>query len=280
MRTYQNRVAAITGAASGIGRALAKELAARGAHLALSDVQEDALAETAAQCERLGARVTTRILDVTDRKAFDAWAKSVADEFGDVHMIFNNAGIAIHGTFEEVPDEVFERVIDVDFWGVIHGTRAFLPYLKRASEGHIINISSVFGIIGVPGQSAYNSAKFAVRGFTECLRQELDLSHPHVRATCVHPGGIKTNIAAAASFVGQGFGKTEPDALARDFDKLARTTPEVAARVILSGVLEDRARILIGPDATVIDVIQRAMPGSYHSLVKKFFSRTFKGKKK
>ncbi len=276
MKTFQDRVAAITGAASGIGRALAQDLASRGAHLAISDVDEVGLAETKRRCIEQGARVHTRVVDVSQKDEIEAWCREVVGEFGRVHMVFNNAGIAAHGTTEEIPDEIYERVLSINFWGVVHGTRAFLPHLKRANEGHVINISSLFGLISVAGQGPYNAAKFAVRGFTECLKQEMDLTAPTVKVTCVHPGGIKTNIARSSHFTGQGLGPTSHEKMANRFDNvLARTSAEDAAAIILDAVLRDEPRVLVGPDAKVIDLVQRLMPRRYHGLVTRLIARTF-----
>lgn len=279
MKTFKDRVVALTGASSGIGLALAEELAARGAHLALCDVDEVGLARTQDLCEKRGARVFCTRVDVSDQAAVEQWARDVIAHYGVCHAIFNNAGIAIHGTVEEVPLEVFERVMEVNFWGVVHGSRAFLPYLKKAQEGHVVNLSSIFGIVGVPGQSAYNASKFAVRGFSEALHQELTLLAPHVHCTCVHPGGIKTNIARAASFIGQQLGATDATRLSRRFDKMARTTPERAAQIILRAVLRDQPRVLVGEDALLLDLAQRLVPAHYHPLLSGSYKRILEREK-
>src|SRR5690554_8040080 len=196
MKDLNNKVAVVTGAGSGIGRALAKSLAARGCRLAISDVNEAGLAETAA--ELAGKDVKTYSLDVSDRDAIYAHAEQVRADFGQVNLVINNAGVALSASVREMTDEDFAWVMDIDFWGVAHGTRAFLPHLIASGDGHIVNISSVFGLIGVPKQSAYNAAKFAVRGFSESLRQEMKMGKQPVSVSCVHPGGIRTNIANAA----------------------------------------------------------------------------------
>ncbi|NQD96625.1 SDR family NAD(P)-dependent oxidoreductase, partial [Pseudomonas sp. CrR25] len=198
MKSFENKVAAITGAGSGIGRALAYRLARQGCHLALADVNEEELAETAAQARRLGVNVSTRQVNVAERDAMHAWAEQVVAEYGRVHAIFNNAGVAQGGTVEGNDYSDYEWIMAINFWGVLHGTKAFLPHLKAAGEGHVVNVSSVFGLFAQPGMSAYNASKFAVRGFTESLRQELDMQGCGVSASCVHPGGIKTNIAKTA----------------------------------------------------------------------------------
>ncbi len=274
MKSFRGRVAAITGAGSGIGRALAVELAGRGCDLALSDINEIGLAETAERARAAGVRVTTRRVDVADRAAVYAWADEVARDLGKVNLIFNNAGVALGATVEGARDEDLEWLMDINFWGVVHGTRAFLPHLKAAGEGHVVNISSIFGLIGVPAQSAYNAAKFAVRGFTESLRQELDIMRCGVSSTSVHPGGIKTNIARAA--------RTDPSLASLGLDPAGAndrfaenfiTTPEAAARTILRAVERDRRRVLVGPDAHVVDVLQRLMPSLYQRLAVAFMRK-------
>lgn len=270
MKTFNGKVAAITGAGSGIGRALALELAGRGCHLALSDVVAQSLAETAAMVhEASTVKVTTTVLDVADRAAVHAWADQVASEHGGVHLVFNNAGVALGSTIEGADYADLEWIVNINFWGVVHGTKAFLPHLRTAGEGHIVNTSSVFGLIGVPSQGAYNATKFAVRGFTEALRQELDADGGKLSATSVHPGGIKTNIAQSARFSDNVQALTGADEAASkaQFEKLFITRPEAAARAILRGVQRDARRVLIGADAYVIDAIARALPCSYQPLL-------------
>jgi NAD(P)-dependent dehydrogenase (short-subunit alcohol dehydrogenase family) len=261
VKTLTDRVAAVTGAASGIGRALAQDLAQRGAHLALADIDEVGLAETVALCEGLGVKVSSQRLDVADREAVYAWADQVVADHGKVNLIFNNAGVALGATIEAMTYEDFEWLMQINFWGVVYGTKAFLPHLKASGEGHIINLSSVFGLISVPSQSAYNAAKFAVRGFTDTLRMELEIEKAPVSCTTVHPGGIKTNIARNARMdpatVELAGGAEEA---AKQFDRVAMTSPKKAARQILAAVEGDKRRALIGPDAKVIDLMSR-LPG-------------------
>jgi short-subunit dehydrogenase len=273
MNGFTGRVAAITGAGSGIGRALAKDLAGRGCHLALSDVDAIGLVETVQQCQGSGVKVTSRCLDVADRAAVYAWADQVVEEHGRVNLIFNNAGVALVGTVEAVSHEDFEWLMSINFWGVVHGTKAFLPHLRESGEGHVVNVSSVFGLISVPSQSAYNAAKFAVRGFTDALRMELEIDGAPVSATTVHPGGIKTNIARNARVddgVGtlNGFGD-----VGAFFDKMALTSPEKAARQILAAVKSNRRRALIGPDAKLIDLISRGPSRMYQRTLVRGASR-------
>ncbi len=269
MNRFNDGVAVITGAASGIGRALAFELAGRGCKLAISDVNGDGLAEVASALQARNADLLSEVLDVSDRDAVYAHADAVMDRFGTVNLVINNAGVTVVDTVDELSYEDFEWVIDIDFWGVVYGSKAFLPHLKRAEWGHIVNVSSVFGIVAMPGQSSYNAAKFAVRGFTESLRQELELEgFDHVTATCVHPGGIATSIVDAARY-GPGAQRLlggNRDALRQEFRKIARTSPRDAARVILRGVEKRRRRVLIGLDAHFIDALQRVFPTTYQKL--------------
>ena len=258
MKDFRDRVAAITGAASGIGRALALDLARRGCHLALSDIDEAGLAETALRAKRAGVEVTTAAVDVADRAAVEAWAAQVVADHGRVDLVVNNAGVAVGATVEGTSYEDLTWLMGINFWGVVHGTKAFLPHLKTAGEGHVVNISSVFGLMGIPSQSAYNAAKFAVRGFTEALRVELDIERSGVSATSIHPGGIKTNIARNAR-IGGGLDELgqDPDEARRDCERLFITSPEKAARTIVRAVQLDKRRALIGPDAVAIDLLAK-----------------------
>jgi NAD(P)-dependent dehydrogenase (short-subunit alcohol dehydrogenase family) len=267
MKTLNDKVAAITGAGSGIGRATAVLLAQQGCHLALSDVDEAGLAETASQCSSV--KVTTARVDVADRARVHAWADEVVKDHGRVHVIINNAGVGLGATVEAMSYEDLDWLMGINFWGVVHGTKAFLPHIKRAGEGHIVNISSVFGLIGVPTQSAYNAAKFAVRGFTESLREEMEIEGSNVGVTCVHPGGIKTNIARRARLrtTEEWGGAQDAETAAADFDRMARSTPEDAARAILRAIIGNRRRQLIGADAVIIDLVQRLLPESYQRLL-------------
>jgi short-subunit dehydrogenase len=264
VKDFTNKVAAITGAGSGIGRALAVDLARRGAHLAISDLNMDGLAETVAQVQkaRPSVKVTSAKLDVADREAMFAWSEQVVTEHGKANLIFNNAGVALAATIEQMKIEDFEWLMGINFWGVVHGTQAFLPHLKEAGEGHVINISSVFGLVPIPSQAAYNAAKFGVRGFTEALRVELDMANNGVSATCVHPGGIKTNIARNARMhVDEGKSVSDLAKATRNLEKAFITSPEKAATQILRAVEVNRRRALIGPDAHVFNLLGR-LPAS------------------
>jgi NADP-dependent 3-hydroxy acid dehydrogenase YdfG len=274
MEGFAGKVAVVTGAGSGIGQALAIELARSGAKLAISDVDTEGLAGTEERLLAIGAPVKSDRLDVTERESFLAYADAVNDHFGRVNQIYNNAGIAFTGDVEVSQFKDIERVMDVDYWGVVNGTKAFLPHLIASGDGHIINVSSVFGLFSVPGQAAYNSAKFAVRGFTEALRQEMIIAGRPVKVTTVHPGGIKTNIVRNMSAV-DGIDKED---LVRTFDKrLANTSPQKAARIILDGVRKNKARVLVGPDAKVLDIMVRLTGSGYQRLVAAVTTRTMPG---
>ena len=263
MEGFAGKVAVITGAGSGIGQALAIELARSGAKVAISDVDTEGLARTEERLTVIGATVKVDRLDVTEREAFLAYADEVNEHFGKVNQIYNNAGIAFTGDIEVTQFKDIEKVMDVDFWGVVNGTKAFLPHLIASGDGHVVNVSSLFGLFSVPGQAAYNAAKFAVRGFTEALRQEMVLAHHPVKVTTVHPGGIKTAIARNAG-AAEGL---DAEHLAKVFDKrLANTTPQRAAQIILDGVRKNKARVLVGPDAHVLDFIVRLTGSNYQRI--------------
>jgi butyryl-CoA dehydrogenase len=262
MENFDGRVAAITGAGSGIGRALAVELAGRGAHLALSDVDEVGLAETVGLCEGRGVKVTSQRVDVADRAAVEAWADQVVDDHVKVNLIFNNAGVALAASISSMTYDDFEWLMNINFWGVVYGTKAFLPHLKAAGEGHVVNLSSVFGLFSVPSQAAYNAAKFGVRGFSDALRIELDMEKCGVSSTTIHPGGIKTNIARNARVDEETAARAGgADKAVDGFDKIALTSAKKAAQQILTAVERDRRRALIGPDAKVLDFISRLPAG-------------------
>ncbi|MGX1776480.1 SDR family NAD(P)-dependent oxidoreductase [Nocardia brasiliensis] len=260
---FKGKVCVITGAGSGIGRALAENLAKRGAKLALSDIDTDGLAETVARCEKLGAEVKSDRINVAEREAVLLYADGVKAHFGVVHQVYNNAGIAYHGDVVKTEFKDFDRVMDVDFWGVVNGTKAFLPFLIESGAGHVVNVSSLFGLIAVPGQSAYNSAKFAVRGFTEALRQEMLVGRQPVKVTCVHPGGIKTAVARNAGYA-EGIDGKQAASL---FDsKMAIHTPEMAAQTITEGVRKGHGRVLIGFEAKLLDLFVRVTASGYQRI--------------
>jgi NADP-dependent 3-hydroxy acid dehydrogenase YdfG len=268
MREFRAKVCVITGAGSGIGRALALDLASRGGRLAISDIDLEAVRQTASQCAIHGAEVETFELDVSSREAVFAHADAVRERFGAVNLVINNAGVAVSKDVLDMPIEDIEWLMGINFWGVVYGTKAFLPLLIESGDGHLVNLSSVFGMIAVPSQSAYNAAKFAVRGFTEALREEMLVSGAPVKVSCVHPGGVKTNIARSART-----DREDHDELAASFERIAFLTPERAAAIILSGVRRGSPRILVGRDARALDLMQRAMGASYQRVVARASAR-------
>ena len=264
MHGFAGKVAVVTGAGSGIGQALAVELGRAGAQVAICDVDTDGLAQTEQQLKAIGAPVKTDLLDVTEREAFLAYADAVNEHFGKVNQIYNNAGITFIGSIEATRFKDIERVMDVDYWGVVNGTKAFLPHLIASGDGHVINISSALGLFSAPGQAAYVSAKFAVRGFSEALRQEMTLAGHPVRVTTVHPGGIKTGFARNAA-VADG---VNHDELATLFEEQqAKTTPQRAAEVILDAVRKEKARVLVGLDVKAMDLLVRLGGAEYDRLL-------------
>ena len=266
MNKFNSCVAVVTGAGSGIGRQLACQLADAGAQLAISDINADNLEDTRQQVSACGAKVDATTLDVADQDAVFSYAAHVEQHFGKVNLVINNAGVALSsGPLWTTPLDDFKWVMNINFYGVLYGTKAFLPILEKADWGHIVNISSLFGLVSVPDQSAYNASKFAVRGMTDALRQELELADSTISCTTVHPGGIKTNIARSARFrdTGSADVQKEREKAVADFNKLARTTPEQAATSILNAVIRNKRRLLIGADAKFIDKIQRILPTGY-----------------
>ena len=279
MKNFNNKVAAITGAGSGIGQQLAVLLAKQGCHLALSDVNEQGLLKTLELIKDTGVRATLDKVNVANLEEVRAWAEKVEQDHGSINMIFNNAGVALGSTVEGASYDELEWIVGINFWGVVYGTKEFLPRIKKTRDGHVVNISSLFGLTAQPTQSAYNATKFAVRGFTESLRQELDIENCGVSALCVHPGGIRTNIANAAKMNDslRALGMS-PEKSARSFNKLLRCPPEEAARQILEAVQKDKRRLLIGNDAKAIDLIQRILPTGYQK-VTAFATKLGKSKK-
>ena len=270
MRNLKGKVAAVTGAGSGIGRGLALALAAEGCGLSLSDVDDEGLAETGRLLDAQGTQAHLAHVDVADRQAVFDWADQVVAEQGAAHLVFNNAGVALGAGVVEMKLEELEWLMSINFWGVVYGTKAFLPHFERAGEGHVVNISSVFGLIAFPGNGAYNAAKFAVRGYTEALSIELRAARSPILASSVHPGGVATGIARNAR-VGEALaGNPElGDAAERDeqFQKAARTSAEDAARQIVRGVKKDKPRILVGSGARTISAMQRLFPTLYQRML-------------
>jgi short-subunit dehydrogenase len=280
MTTIRGSAAAVTGAASGIGRALALELAARGCDLALADRDEAGLHATAAEIGRAGAqKVTAHRVDVGEPQQIANFAEAATLAHPGLNIVVNNAGVALLGQFNEIDQAQMDWLMDINFWGVVHSTRAFMPHLARQREAHIVNLSSIFGIIAPPGQTAYAAAKFAVRGFSESLRHELQMAASPVRLSVVHPGGVATNIVRNSR---AGTGVTDNARRAQTierFDAVARTTPAAAALRIIAGIEKNRPRILIGNDARFMDLLQRFRPGTYWAVLARWIAKAAKAGK-
>ncbi len=277
MKTLENKVVVITGAGSGMGREMALLAARRGALLAVSDWNADALAETVDLAKAAGAReLRSDVVDVADRAAVGALATAVAEQFGRVNMVVNNAGVTVTGDFEEMAYDDFDWIVGVNFMGVVNGTKEFLPHLVASGDGHLVNISSLFGLISMPGQTAYNATKYAVRGFTEALRQEMLINGHPVAVTCVHPGGIKTGIARN----GRKTASQDAQAIDSFFEKkLARMAPDRAAEIILDGALSGKARVLVGADAHALHHVAKLLGSRYQDVVARLAPRTMPGRK-
>jgi NAD(P)-dependent dehydrogenase (short-subunit alcohol dehydrogenase family) len=267
-------VAVVTGAASGIGRALALRLAREKMSLALADVNEPGLEETAREVnERFGQKntlISTHVVNVSDAAGMEAFASDVIQRHGRVTLLINNAGVALHGNFEEISLVDFEWLMGINFWGVVYGVGNFLPVLRRQPRAHIVNLSSIYGIIAPAGQTAYCASKFAVRGFTEALLHEL--AGTNVGVSCVHPGGIRTPIAKNAR-VGTGVHSSIRDLNLARFEVHAVLPPETAADRIVRGVKRNEPRILIGKDAIGMDRLQRLLPVNYWKVLLKRYEK-------
>ncbi|HET9639111.1 MAG TPA: SDR family oxidoreductase [Allosphingosinicella sp.] len=262
----EGRTAVITGAASGIGRGTALALAKRGCNLALADLNEEGLAETAALAGKHGVEVSRHRLDVASREAVAALPAAVLAAHGRADLLFNNAGVAIGGTFEQVAEEDFDWLMEINFWGVVRMTRAFLPLLRSSDSARIINISSIFGIIAPPGQTAYSASKFAVRAFSESLRRELEAEGAKIGVTVVHPGGVATSIAKNAR-PPRGTNDVDLEAQKERFEKFLRMPPVKAGEIIVSGVEKDRPRVIVGNDARFMAAVERLAPVSYWKIL-------------
>lgn len=264
MKDFTGKVAAITGAGSGMGRALAQALAARGCHLAISDVDESGLQETADLVQGQ-SNVSIHVVNVANREAVEQFAADVVTEHGEVNLLFNNAGVSVTDTVAHMSYDDFRWLMDINFWGVVHGTKAFMPWLEQASEAHIVNTSSIFGTIAVPTQAAYNASKFAVRGFTYALRMEL--ADSHIGVSCVQPGGVKTNIVKSSRYIPSDNNAPTREEFVATFDRIAQLTPAQAAEQILRGVRAGKAQILVGRDARLIAAMERLIPSTYLKLL-------------
>src|ERR1700687_2260604 len=277
MTAIRGAAAAVTGAASGIGRALALELAARGCDLALADRDEAGLQSVAAEIKAHSQKVTLHRVDVGDPRQIEAFAQAAVAGHPGLNIVVNNAGVALLGQFSEIDQAQMDWLMNINFWGVVESRRALLPQLARQREAHIVNLSSIFGIVAPPGQTAYAAAKFAVRGFSESLRHELQMAGSPVRLSVVHPGGVATNIARNSR---SGTGITDNAHRAQSierFDAFARTRPAAAALRIIQGIEKNAPRILIGKDARFMDLLQRLRPGTYWSVLVRRFEMAAKG---
>ncbi len=280
MTTIRGSAAAVTGAASGIGRALALELAARGCDLALADRDEAGLQTVAAEINRAHSqKVTVHRVDVSEPQQIADFAQAAISSHPGLNIVVNNAGVALLGQFNEIDQAQMDWLMNINFWGVVHATRAFLPHLARQREAHIVNLSSLFGIIAPPGQTAYAAAKFAVRGFSESLRHELQMAASPVRLSVVHPGGVATNIVRNSR---AGTGVTDNARRAQTierFDAVAKTTPAAAALRIITGIEKNQPRILIGNDARLLDLLQRFRPATYWAVLARRIEKAAKAGK-
>ncbi|MBB3045988.1 NADP-dependent 3-hydroxy acid dehydrogenase YdfG [Litorivivens lipolytica] len=262
MFSLKDKVIAITGAGSGIGYALTELALDAGAKVAASDIKPDALAALAA---RYRQQLHQAVLDVSDREAFAEWSREVVAHFGCCDVIINNAGVSLSSRVQSMKRDDLEWIMNINFWGVVNGVEAFLPHLLTRPEAVVVNISSLFGLMAVPSQSAYNAAKFAVRGYSESMRQ--DLRDTSVKVVTVHPGGVKTNIVANGKHYESLDGShTNTEESAAMFERIASTTPQRAAEIILRGVEKGKPRVLIGRDAILLDLLQRFLPGLYDRL--------------
>ncbi|MBD3923211.1 SDR family NAD(P)-dependent oxidoreductase [Nocardioides cavernae] len=272
LTTLTDKVVVITGAGSGIGRALALRSARAGALLALSDWDRDGLAETVALAEQAGAaKVRQDVVDVSDRAAVATWAAGVVEELGRVNLVVNNAGVSATGDFSDLTYDDLDWIVGINFWGVVHGSKEFLPHLVASGDGALVNISSLFGLVSVPGQSAYNATKYAVRGLTEAIREEMLVNRHPVTVTCVHPGGIRTGISRHGRKAA-GLDAARIDALFEK--KLARMSPDRAAEIILDGALAGKPRVLVGLDAHLIHQFGRIAGARYQDVVARLAART------
>ncbi len=264
---FHGKRAAITGAGDGMGRELAIQLNAQGCDLWLCDIHEERLHETHSLLSEENGAVHLAVVDCGDKAAIDNWASQVANSTASIDALFNNAGVAYAARFEHATEDNYQWLININFWGVVWGSRAFLPLLTKAPVGHLVNLSSIFGMIGVPTQSAYNAAKFAVRGFSESLVGEYHGTS--IRVSCVHPGGIATNIARRARADSDQPSAT-PDERDQQFKQHTPTTPKQAASIILKGVSRSKPQIMVGNDAKFMQWVSRLFPVGYHKFLRKF----------
>jgi NAD(P)-dependent dehydrogenase (short-subunit alcohol dehydrogenase family) len=271
MRSLRDRVAVVTGAASGIGRGTSLLLAREGCTVALADINAGDLQETASAIVKLGGKASIHITDVSSLSSVRELSREVLDLHGRVHLLMNNAGVTVVDTFRTGSVEDFQWIMGVNFWGVVYGCKCFLPHLLKEDESHIVNVSSVFGLVGIPSQSYYCATKFAVRGFTEALGVEL--RDTPVAVSCVYPGGVRTAIAKTARFRNSWNGENREETVA-GFELSARSTADQAARTILRGIQKNKRRILIGWDSRFVDVVARVSPAHASSIITGFLTRS------
>ena len=276
MKTFKNKVAVITGAGSGMGRYLAILLAKDGADVCICDVNEKTLGETLAMLRKFNVSVSSHLLDVSDKESIEALPQKVIDQHGKVDLVFNNAGVTAGAHFKDMDENNWDWVMGINFNGVVNSTRAFIPHMINNSEAAIVNTSSIFGMVAVPGQTVYHATKFAVRGFTESLALEMKQTNPNLQIHCVHPGHIGTNIAATARMSDEDFNdnETRPSIFSKNAPKTQKEMgelfreggmhPSKAAKIILNGVKKNKSRIFIGLDARLLDLSQRLFPKHYH----------------
>jgi NAD(P)-dependent dehydrogenase (short-subunit alcohol dehydrogenase family) len=269
MKNLQDKVVVITGAAAGIGKALALQFAKAGSHLALNDFNAEGLLQTVKELKAVATgKIISAPFDVSKVEKFEKFAQQISEEFGRVDIVINNAGVALgRVSVEEVSYEDFEWVMNINFWGMVYGTKTFLPLLKKQSEAALINISSVFGIAGIGHQGPYCASKFAIRGLTESLRMEAMMDFPHVKIHSVHPGGIKTDIVRNSRWVEEVVSDEMQEEVTKRFEKMFITTPESAAATIVKGIQKKQSKILIGRDAKQLDLMVRLMPQGYTKFV-------------
>ncbi len=270
MHPLSGRVVIISGAGSGIGRALALECASHGAKLGLCDINKVDLLATAKLVRERGACALAFTLDVSKPEEFQDFAKEVLIHLGSADILINNAGVSLSSDIGSMARKDFEWLFSINFWGVVNGCSAFLPQVLRSDRGHIVNISSVFGLVALPGQAAYCASKFAVRAYTDALRVELKGSK--VGVTVIHPGGVRTNIVRNGRHFNNPLGQ-ELSEMIETFERLARTTPEQAARTIIRGIIRNKARLLVGPDAYVLDFCSRVLPAAASTLIARLLER-------
>ena len=279
MKTFKDKVAVITGAGSGMGRYLAVLLAQDGADVCVCDVNEETLNETVEMLRKYNVSVSSHILDVSDKESIEALPQKVIDQHGKVDMVFNNAGVATGSHFKDMDEENWDWVMGINFDGVINSTRAFIPHMIDSPEAAIVNTSSIFGMVAVPGQTVYHATKFAVRGFTESLALEMKETNPNLQIHCVHPGHIGTNIASAARMSEEDFKKSQeinaqssmlsknPPKSKKEMGEIFKNNgmhPSKAAKIILNGVKKNKSKIFVGLDAKLLDLSQRLFPRHYH----------------